>query len=170
MRRPLRQSIPRSQRRRSPSTRGIIRAHEVPGRPVCLMSVLLNDLCVPSHRMPDGAEIRSLCRNPTVATLTLLALGSSGPEILLSITEAVTSLGEPAPELGLATITGSAIFNLMMIPAVCSLALPNGEFRAVSKPSVYWCTAFFAVEAYGWVVVVLSVWTPGARIHATCRR
>eukprot|EP00438_Fugacium_kawagutii_P021773 Skav212097 [mRNA] locus=scaffold1725:9741:15690:- [translate_table: standard] len=55
--------------------------------------------------------------NPTVANLTLMALGSSAPEILLSIIEL---LGNEvfAGELGPSTIVGSAAFNLFIISAV----------------------------------------------------
>ena len=37
--------------------------------------------------------------NPTIANLTLMALGSSAPEILLSVIESLKDLGEPADEL-----------------------------------------------------------------------
>lgn len=51
--------------------------------------------------------------NPTIANLTLMALGSSAPEILLSIIETVTTLNSAPGELGPSTIVGSAAFNLM---------------------------------------------------------
>jgi solute carrier family 8 (sodium/calcium exchanger) len=57
--------------------------------------------------------------NPTVANLTLMALGSSAPEILLSIIETVGTLGEKPGELGPSTIVGSAAYNLLAISAVC---------------------------------------------------
>lgn len=51
--------------------------------------------------------------NPTIANLTLMALGSSAPEILLSVIETVTTLNEKPGELGPSTIVGSAAFNLL---------------------------------------------------------
>jgi hypothetical protein len=51
--------------------------------------------------------------NPTIANLTLMALGSSAPEILLSVIETVTTLNETPGELGASTIVGSAAFNLL---------------------------------------------------------
>jgi hypothetical protein len=51
--------------------------------------------------------------NPTIANLTLMALGSSAPEILLSVIETVTTLEETPGELGASTIVGSAAFNLL---------------------------------------------------------
>ena len=41
--------------------------------------------------------------------------------------ESILRLGKPAGELGPSTIVGSAAYNLMMISAVCTAALPTGE-------------------------------------------
>jgi len=57
--------------------------------------------------------------NPTVANLTLMALGSSAPEILLSVIETVSTLGKPSENgLGPSTIVGSAAFNFLVITGV----------------------------------------------------
>jgi solute carrier family 8 (sodium/calcium exchanger) len=64
--------------------------------------------------------------NATVANLTLMALGSSAPEILLSVIEITTGkfmLGA----LGAGTIVGSAAFNLLIISAVCVCAIPEPD-------------------------------------------
>lgn len=63
--------------------------------------------------------------NPTVANLTLMALGSSAPEILLSVIETMNNLiaGEIPGELGPSTIVGSAAFNLLVISGVCVVAV-----------------------------------------------
>lgn len=55
--------------------------------------------------------------NATVANLTLMALGSSAPEILLAVIETATKLGQCPGELGASTIVGSAAFNLLVISA-----------------------------------------------------
>lgn len=49
-----------------------------------------------------------------VANLTLMALGSSAPEILLSVIEGIMRLGGKPGELGPSTIAGSAAFNLLV--------------------------------------------------------
>lgn len=54
----------------------------------------------------------------TQANLTLMALGSSAPEILLSIIE-VLNKRFFAGALGPSTIVGSASFNLLVIIAIC---------------------------------------------------
>lgn len=97
--------------------------------------------------------------NPTVANLTLMALGSSAPEILLSLIEILLNdmyLGD----LGAGTIVGSAAFNLLIISAVCILAIPDGEVRKIKQTTVYIITASTSVFAYVWLMFILQAWTP----------
>ena len=68
--------------------------------------------------LSGGRKAKVQFWNPTVANLTLMALGSSAPEILLALLETVQSLDEPAGELGPSTIVGSAAFNLFVIIAI----------------------------------------------------
>eukprot|EP00746_Dinoflagellata_sp_MGD_P100921 gnl/MRDRNA2_/MRDRNA2_41091_c0_seq1.p1 gnl/MRDRNA2_/MRDRNA2_41091_c0~~gnl/MRDRNA2_/MRDRNA2_41091_c0_seq1.p1 ORF type:complete len:826 (+),score=163.69 gnl/MRDRNA2_/MRDRNA2_41091_c0_seq1:228-2705(+) len=97
--------------------------------------------------------------NDTVANLTLMALGSSAPEILLSVIE-LLQLEFHSGDLGPSTIVGSAAFNLLMIVAVCIAAIPNGEVRKIRDTSVYAITATFSIFAYTWMLIVLQVHTP----------
>merc|ERR1719199_1934652 len=62
--------------------------------------------------------------NGTVANLTLMALGSSAPEILLSVIE-LFSGDMKSGALGPSTIVGSAAFNLLCITAVCIVSIPK---------------------------------------------
>jgi len=98
--------------------------------------------------------------NDTVSNLTLMALGSSAPEILLSIIEIVGNNFEPG-ELGPGTIVGSASFNLLIITAICIYVIPEGETRRIKEINVFACTSFFAVFAYIWLYLVIEVITPG---------
>jgi solute carrier family 8 (sodium/calcium exchanger) len=68
--------------------------------------------------------------NATVANLTLMALGSSAPEILLSVIEICFNNFE-AGDLGPGTIVGSAAFNLLIITAVCVYYVPKGQTRRI---------------------------------------
>ena len=61
--------------------------------------------------------------NPTLANLTLMALGSSAPEIILNTFETVTTLGETPGELGASTIVGSGAFNFLVISGVSIYAV-----------------------------------------------
>merc|ERR1719440_1379343 len=78
--------------------------------------------------------------NATVANLTLMALGSSAPEILLSLIEISSDKFFLGP-LGAGTIVGSAAFNLLCISAACVCALPDQEVRYVKEVQVYIVTA-----------------------------
>ena len=98
--------------------------------------------------------------NETVANLTLMALGSSAPEILLAVIETVGTLTTEPGELGPSTIVGSAAFNLLAIIAVCIVGIPAGEVRRIKDLGVFAVTAFFSVFAYIWMLIVLRWHTP----------
>eukprot|EP01052_Picozoa_sp_SAG31_P031672 SAG31_NODE_3381_length_4338_cov_90.056617_1_plen_857_part_00 len=106
----------------------------------------------------DGEEIIVKVKvwNPTVANLSLMALGSSAPEIMLALLDTIQTLGAKPGELGGSTIVGSAAFNLFVISAVCVTALPDGEIKKIEQTSVFAITAFASVFAYVWMVIVLS--------------
>ena len=88
-----------------------------------------------------------------------MALGSSAPEILLSVIEL---LGAEyfAGELGPSTIVGSAAFNLLVIIAVCVSAIPDGEIRKIDGVQVFIWTSTCSVFAYLWLIYILVMSTP----------
>lgn len=98
--------------------------------------------------------------NPTIANLTLMALGSSAPEIMLALIETILSLDQEPGKLGPSTIVGSAAFNLLAISSVCVMAIPTGETRSIEELTVFKCTSFFSIFAYIWLYIVYAVWTP----------
>mmetsp|Transcript_37882 Transcript_37882/g.119441 ORF Transcript_37882/g.119441 Transcript_37882/m.119441 type:complete len:762 (+) Transcript_37882:76-2361(+) len=97
--------------------------------------------------------------NATVANLTLMALGSSAPEILLNVKDILQN-DFYAKAMGPSTIVGSAAFNLLVIIAVCVSALPPGETRLIRDLGVYAVTASFSVFAYLWLLIILLGTTP----------
>mmetsp|Transcript_15484 Transcript_15484/g.33557 ORF Transcript_15484/g.33557 Transcript_15484/m.33557 type:complete len:980 (-) Transcript_15484:62-3001(-) len=97
--------------------------------------------------------------NEVVANLSLMALGSSAPEIFLSVIDLFRQ-DMHAGDLGGATIVGSAAFNLQVIVAVCIGCLPPGEVRSIESLQVYYATAAFSIWAYAWLIIVLGVHTP----------
>ena len=110
----------------------------------------------------DNGQIRRFRArvwNATVANLTLMALGSSAPEILLSLIELLSG-GWYSGALGPSTIVGSAAFNLLVILAVCVVAIPAADARKIAQPKVYYVTAFASTFAYCWLVIILMVWSP----------
>lgn len=102
----------------------------------------------------DYEEVEIRVWNDTVANLTLMALGSSAPEILLSIIEIVGG-NFKSGKLGPSTIVGSAAFNLLCITGVCVMVIPNNEVRTIKSLKVFAVTATCAVLAYIWLCIVL---------------
>ena len=110
--------------------------------------------------------------NPTVANLSLMALGSSAPEILLNVIETLGTLGSKPGELGPSTIVGSASFNFLIISGISIFAVnetndertdeeveadgcPRGV-KKVQDTGVFAITTTWSIIAYIWLFVVLS--------------
>merc|ERR1711962_1779302 len=98
--------------------------------------------------------------NETVANLTLMALGSSAPEIMLSVIE-IWAKGFKAGDLGPGTIVGSAAFNLFMIIGLCMYVIPDDEVRKIKHLRVFLVTATWSVFAYIWLYIILGVFSYG---------
>ncbi|XP_035040095.1 sodium/calcium exchanger 1 [Hippoglossus stenolepis] len=113
-------------------------------------------------KKPNGEKITTTVRiwNETVSNLTLMALGSSAPEILLSVVE-VCGHNFDAGELGPNTIVGSAAFNMFVIIGLCVSVIPEGETRKVKHLRVFFVTATWSVFAYIWLYLILAVSSPG---------
>nr|XP_061798163.1 sodium/calcium exchanger 3-like isoform X3 [Nerophis lumbriciformis] len=112
-------------------------------------------------RRPNGETTTATIRvwNETVSNLTLMALGSSAPEILLSIIE-VCGHEFKAGELGPSTIVGSAAFNMFVIIGLCVSVIPQGEVRKVKHLRVFFITAGWSIFAYIWLYMILAVFSP----------
>ncbi|XP_034619794.1 sodium/calcium exchanger 1 isoform X6 [Trachemys scripta elegans] len=113
-------------------------------------------------KKPNGETSKTTVRiwNETVSNLTLMALGSSAPEILLSVIE-VCGHGFTAGDLGPSTIVGSAAFNMFIIIAICVYVVPDGEIRKIKHLRVFFVTAAWSIFAYTWLYLILSVISPG---------
>mmetsp|Transcript_36489 Transcript_36489/g.56017 ORF Transcript_36489/g.56017 Transcript_36489/m.56017 type:complete len:203 (+) Transcript_36489:444-1052(+) len=97
--------------------------------------------------------------NATVANLTLMALGSSAPEILLSVIETVKDIKAVPGELGPSTIVGSAAFNLLVISGVSILAVDETP-KKVDDLGVFAVTSIASLFAYIWLYLCLQTWSP----------
>jgi solute carrier family 8 (sodium/calcium exchanger) len=98
-----------------------------------------------------------------------MALGSSAPEILLSIIETLAQLGKCPGELGAASIVGSGAFNLLVISGVSIYAvnekndtLPDRDttvpvgIKKINDMGVFAITATFSLWAYIWMFIVVE--------------
>jgi Ca2+/Na+ antiporter len=106
--------------------------------------------------------------NAAVANLSLMALGSSAPEILLAVIETVSTLGECPGELGPSTIVGSAAFNLLVISGLSVLAVTEENdndprrdkdvpvgVKKINDMGVFSITSTTSIAAYLWLWYVL---------------
>ncbi|XP_054652033.1 sodium/calcium exchanger 3 isoform X3 [Dunckerocampus dactyliophorus] len=112
-------------------------------------------------KRPNGETTTATIRvwNETVSNLTLMALGSSAPEIMLSVIE-VCGHEFKAGELGPSTIVGSAAFNMFVIIGLCVSVIPQGEVRKVKHLRVFFITAGWSIFAYIWLYMILAVFSP----------
>ncbi|KAI6674611.1 hypothetical protein NL676_002517 [Syzygium grande] len=99
--------------------------------------------------------------NYTIADITLLAFGTSFPQISLATIDALRNLGDLyAGGLGPGTLVGSAAFDLFPIHAVCVLVPKAGELKKISDLGVWVVELFWSFWAYFWLYIILKVWTP----------
>ncbi|XP_061599647.1 sodium/calcium exchanger 3 isoform X1 [Cololabis saira] len=112
-------------------------------------------------KRPNGETTTATIRvwNETVSNLTLMALGSSAPEIMLSVIE-VCGHEFKSGELGPSTIVGSAAFNMFVIIGLCVSVIPEGEVRKVKHLRVFFVTAGWSIFAYIWLYMILAVFSP----------
>lgn len=126
------------------------------------------------HKDENGIMVQKTVNvwNPTVANLTLMALGSSAPEILLNVIQCASELDSVPGELGPATIVGSAAFNFLVITGVSVAAVSYDDddrleewlkeddvdrgVKKVDAVGVFATTGTFSIIAYLWMWYVLS--------------
>ncbi|GMY16938.1 magnesium/proton exchanger 1 isoform X1 [Fagus crenata] len=99
--------------------------------------------------------------NYTIADITLLAFGTSFPQISLATIDAIRNIGSLyAGGLGPGTLVGSAAFDLFPIHAVCVVVPKAGELKKISDIGVWIVELFWSFWAYIWLYIILEVWTP----------
>ncbi|MED6155538.1 hypothetical protein PIB30_006040 [Stylosanthes scabra] len=99
--------------------------------------------------------------NYTIADISLLAFGTSFPQISLAIIDAIRNVGNLyAGGLGPGTLVGSAAFDLFPIHAVCVVVPKAGELKKIADIGVWLVELFWSFWAYIWLYIILKVWTP----------
>ncbi|XP_014512864.1 magnesium/proton exchanger isoform X1 [Vigna radiata var. radiata] len=99
--------------------------------------------------------------NYTVADISLLAFGTSFPQISLATIDAIQNMGNLyAGGLGPGTLVGSAAFDLFPIHAICVVVPKAGELKKIADLGVWLVELFWSFWAYIWLYIILEVWTP----------
>ncbi|GER34703.1 sodium/calcium exchanger [Striga asiatica] len=95
--------------------------------------------------------------NYTIADITLLAFGTSFPQISLATIDAIRNIGSLyAGGLGPGTLVGSAAFDLFPIHAVCVVVPKAGELKKISDIGVWLVELFWSFWAYIWLYIILE--------------
>ncbi|OMO81937.1 Sodium/calcium exchanger membrane region [Corchorus olitorius] len=99
--------------------------------------------------------------NYAIADISLLAFGTSFPQISLATIDAIRNMGNLyAGGLGPGTLVGSAAFDLFPIHAVCVIVPKAGELKKIADIGVWLVELFWSFWAYVWLYIILEVWTP----------
>lgn len=99
--------------------------------------------------------------NFTVADITLLAFGTSFPQISLATIDACLNLGKLyAGGVGPGTLVGSAACDLYLIHAMCIIIPKRGSIKKVLDLGVWAVELAWSLWAYVWLYIILLVWTP----------
>ncbi|KAJ6723413.1 SODIUM/CALCIUM EXCHANGER [Salix koriyanagi] len=99
--------------------------------------------------------------NYAIADISLLAFGTSFPQISLATIDAIQNIGKLyAGGLGPGTLVGSAAFDLFPIHAVCVVVPKAGELKKIADIGVWLVELFWSFWAYVWLYIILEVWTP----------
>ena len=96
-----------------------------------------------------SVEIAKRLRIPTmVIGLTVVAMGTSAPEVVISVSAAIGGSGD----LAIANIVGSNIFNLLFIVGFCALIYPiSVKMKAISRD--YWASVAATVLLFVMIIV-----------------
>ncbi|GAA0162056.1 secondary carrier transporter [Lithospermum erythrorhizon] len=99
--------------------------------------------------------------NYAIADISLLAFGTSFPQISLATIDALRHLGSlEAGGLGPGTLVGSAAFDLFPIHAICVVVPKAGELKKISDVGVWLIELFWSFWAYIWLYIILEVSSP----------
>lgn len=98
-----------------------------------LITSLEKEVIIKDKKTGMSRTIKVKVWNKTVANLSLMVLGSSAPEIMLSVIEIIGD-GFEAGSLGPGTIVGSAAFNLFIIIGICIYVIP-GDKKLLMRPT-----------------------------------
>jgi solute carrier family 8 (sodium/calcium exchanger) len=97
--------------------------------------------------------------NESIANVTLLALGSSCPEIFLCFFSMFIDIDATPNPTGPMVLVGSAGFNVLVVMAVAILGA--NEIKGIERMGPFVVTAIFSMFAYCWFFIVLCLSTPG---------
>ncbi|XP_032782284.2 sodium/potassium/calcium exchanger 3 [Daphnia magna] len=121
---------------------------------LCIYTMLMIGVVIDEYFVPSLEIIAEVLHmSPDVAGATIMAIGTSSPELFINIVGTFITQGD----IGVGTIVGSAAFNILAAPACCGL------FTGFAVPLEWWpLTRDCAI--YGSIVIGLAVVVSDNRI------
>ncbi|MFO8048419.1 MAG: calcium/sodium antiporter [Desulfosudaceae bacterium] len=114
---------------------------------VYLLIIISNYFFIPS--LDEISE--KLRLSPSVAGATLMAAGSSAPELSIALFALFTHGGEHS-DIGIGTIVGSAVFNILVITGLCAVI----RTTAITISAIIRDTAFYLASILALLYVFLD--------------
>lgn len=96
--------------------------------------------------------------SPSIANITLMAFGSSAPQIMLAIVDTVDHLGGEPALLGYEALVGSAAYNLLAVMAIGIFS--TVEVKKINEIGSFNMTSLAQIFAYVWILAVLLIMSP----------
>ncbi|KAL2609756.1 hypothetical protein R1flu_028329 [Riccia fluitans] len=128
------------------------------------METIVKQMRKVSRKNPETGTVEIVSEkiwNSAVADITLLALGTSSPQISLALIDSLQHLGDTYLEgLGPGTLVGSAAFNLLPTLAVCVLLPMAGTVKRIEKLRLFAVEFGWSIWAYIWLFIMLKISTP----------
>lgn len=107
------------------------------------------------QKIKNGKEVTVLVWNETVASLTMMTLGSSAPSMLLPVVQLFGNQFQSST-LGPSNIIGGAAFHLLIITSLCVFASPSTEpSRCLKDLNGFFITSFCLILAFLWLSFIL---------------
>ncbi|MFP4445127.1 MAG: calcium/sodium antiporter [Desulfosudaceae bacterium] len=113
---------------------------------VYLLIVISNYFFIPS--LDEISE--KLRLSPSVAGATLMAAGSSAPELSIALFALFTHGGAHS-DMGIGTIVGSAVFNILVITGLCAVIRSTAiTISAIIRDTVFYLASILAMLYVFW--------------------
>lgn len=94
------------------------------------------------HFVEGSSSVAKLLRIPSVVIgLTVVAMGTSAPELAVSVTAAFTGNND----IAVGNVIGSNIFNLMVVAGVCGIILPMAVDSGILNRDFIFCIVISGV-------------------------
>lgn len=108
----------------------------------------------------DPVGLEKSVWNQTVTNLTLYALVSYAPAMLLHLIDVIIKVEkQPVSPLGPQVIIGSAAFNILFVTAI-AICTASNKVKKIDSHGVWIYTAIVSTLAYVWYFLVLAIISP----------